>query len=205
MDGWSGSLERVKNTNFILGERIKLFEATTNKDLYEKYFPRSQSSLTDDRKQTSSRTCYSTQNVQQHHCYAPPPCMTHCCRSTHEGSDLAITVNEISTKVLSLAQDISEMRNEIRKNEPTCTSYTESSHIPTAPPTVPLSPEISVVEICEVSPVISARHDMSIASDSNTIDDNVPSDLSVIPLNSQVLTTQLQQQQLGLIHDILQH
>ena len=32
-------LEKSANTNHILSERIKLFEDTNNKDIYEKYFP----------------------------------------------------------------------------------------------------------------------------------------------------------------------
>ena len=32
-------LEKTKTTNYIIGERIKLFEATNTKDMYEKYFP----------------------------------------------------------------------------------------------------------------------------------------------------------------------
>ena len=127
----------------------------------------------------------------------------HCCHSNHAGPDLATTVKEISAKVQLLAHDIFAMRSEIKRDEPTCTSYPKSSNIPTAPPTVPLSPEITVVETYQVSPGTSARHDMSVSSDSNTIDDNVPGDLSVIPLNFQVLTTQLPQQQ-GHTQDILE-
>ena len=196
-------LESVKNTNYILGERIKLFEASTNKELFEKYFPSSQNTLSDDVKQKCSRKCCSNQQVQQHHCYTPPPCMMHCCHSNHAGPDLATTVKEISAKVQLLAHDISAMRSEIKRDEPPCTSYPKSSNIPTAPRTVPLSPEITVVETYQVSPGTSARHNMSVSSDSNTIDDNVTGDLSVIPLNFQVLTTQLPQQQ-GHTQDILE-
>ena len=135
--------------------------------------------------------------------------MTHCCHNTHEGTDLAVTVKEISAKVLLLAHDISAMRSEIRRDELTCPDYPETSNIPTAPPavpptvppTVPLSPEIIVADTYQVSPPASEGHDMSVSSDSNSIDDNVPSDLSTIPLNFQVLTTQLPQQQLGHTQD----
>ena len=198
-------LKRTKDTNHILSERIKLFEEANNKELFERYFPRDKSNLFDDGKPRSRSPCY----PRHHYCCscAPPPCVHHSTDISQE-KDLAVTIAELSSKVSLLAHDISEVRVEIKKHWCGYHIHNTSGNADTVLATAPPPPDITGHEAGRVPPNTSAGHDMSISSDSNTIDDNVPTDLpnhseeSLVPLNYSVLTNQLSQQQLGLTQNI---
>ena len=223
-------LEKSNNTNHILSERIKLFEGSANKDIYEKYFPstRTQTDL------SSKSLCASHCPAQrQHHCCAPPPCCAHACHTPAGGVDIVKVIRELSSTVLRLGSDISDIRAAIsdlspqQSDSPTsctaapdisCSGPSKDSIFPSVPgiisspvlttvrtvssiPTTtygttastaanppPLSPDVVVVES---SPCLSPPvQDMTCMSD-NTIDENVPDDLTEAPLNSHPLTTQL--------------
>ena len=121
---------------------------------------------------------------------------------------MAVTIAELSSKVSLLAHDISEVRVEIKKHWCGYHIHNTSSNADTVLATAPPPPDITGDEAGHVPPIVSAGHDMSISSDTNTIDDNVPTDLpnhseeSLVPLNYSVLTNQLPQQQLGLTQNI---
>ena len=206
-------LKRTKDTNHILSERIKLFEEANDKDIFERYFPKDKNNLSDDGKPKSRSSCY----TRPHHCctYAPPPCIHHC-NDIPQEKDLAVIMAEVSSKVTVLARDFSELRDEVRNHE--CASHIQRTPsnadtvLVTAPPppditgdvTAPHPPDITGDERGQTSPFASEGHDISVLSDANTIDDNVPNhtDLPAVPLNYPVLTTQLPQKQLGLTQNI---
>ena len=194
-------LEKTKNTNFILGERVKLFEASTNSDLFEKYFPKNLSS--NERQSGSSHTCYPT--MHQHHCCAPPPppCISHQCYAVPP--DLTKLVMDLSAKVTQLSQDITAIRHKMRTPVPPCSNHPVANNETPAneQQSVPLSPDIIVLNTSAESLSLGEEVNMSVVSDSNTIDDNVPNDLPTPSLNFSALTTQ-PIQSLGLIQDISQ-
>ena len=180
-------LEKTKNTNYILGERIKLFEATNNKDIFEKYFPPQSS----DPGIKSSHQPVPSFPHHTHHCCAPPPCPSHRCQDPNS-DDLMKVVKELSRKVTQLNGDTIALKNEIRSNATQPTPNV--SRATTGPNQAPLTPDIVVLEHDQLSPnpdQHTDEHDQSNLSESNTIDDNVPSDDPHLSLNSQALTTQL--------------
>ena len=177
-------LVNAKSTNTILGERIKLFEDTTSKDLFEKYFPRNNTNKNNDNPSSSRpRPC----NDCYHHC-APPPCQTLRCYAPHSDTNHSAAISELSEKVDKLGDEMSEIRDEVAlilKSAPL------NSRTPI--PSILQSPSHPSCDYQDV------QHDMSVtedgttqvlnntaSSDSNTIDEDIPSD---IPLNCQVLTT----------------
>ena len=184
-------LEKTKNTKYILEERIKLFEATNNKDIFEKYFP-SQSS--DPGIKCSHQPVSSCSNLA-HHCCAPPPCSSYRCHDPGS-DDLMKVVKELSRKVTQLTYDIIALKDGIRSNvtptPPTpIVGIATNSHYP-----APLSPDIVVIEHDQSSPNSDQPpdlNDLTTLSEANTIDDNVPNDVPHLSLNSQAPTTQLHQ------------
>ena len=103
-------------------------------------------------------------------------------------------VKELSRKVSQLTGDTIALKNEIGSNATQPTPNV--SHATTGPNQAPLSPDIVVLEHGQFSPNPdhhTDEHDQSNLSESNTIDDNVPSDNPHLSLNSQAPTTQLHQ------------
>ena len=182
-------LEKRKNTNHILGERIKLFEAANNKDIYEKYFPRDQSN--------ASHSSAPSSSCHAHHCCAPPPCQTYRCHAPGKEPDLTSVVKELSIKVTQLSNDTATMKGEIR--ETIALAQQKVNHGPViraSPNHVPLSPEIIVLDqeqFSQESSSMEVDQDQSNCSDSNTIDDNVTDEVPTNSLNCQAPTTQLHQ------------
>ena len=188
-------LEKAKTTNHILGERIKLFEAANNKDIFEKYFP---SQPSDPRKETHSpnQACGSSHHT--HRCCAPPPCQAFRCHVTTNDDDLTNVVKDLSRKLLQLSNDTSALQVQI--SEMIAESFSHparnQSPVPTDQTKTPLSPDLFVVDHGQHSngsDHSNVQLDQSDSSDSNTIDDNVPSDTTGSSLNYHATTTQLAQ------------
>ena len=183
---------KVNKTNYILGERIKMFENIKEKDLFEKYFPA---------KPTMQQNDPNPSHCTTHHCCSPPPCHCHArCQSSHTASDLPATVRELSEKVSKLSDVTTAMKTELAILTRPRTTNPQGERGP-APSNAPLSPEIVVLdsEQFQSTPDVQTssqqmEHDQSSSSDTNTIDDNVSDQLnSSSHLNSIVLTNQLPQ------------
>ena len=203
-------MEKTKTTNHILGERIKLFEAANNQDIYEKYFP-TKTTNTVNESSCHGQTC---PPPQQHHCcFQPPPCLYHNCHppsnAAAHSDDLKNVVQELSKKVAQLSNDTITLKCEVReavKNMVLNPISDVPSSVTSPTNHLPLSPEVIVVEQdqyedqsgsgqaeqanVQAGNEQSDRTDHAECSD-NTIDDNVPDDTARNSLNCNVLTTQL--------------
>ena len=98
-------------------------------------------------------------------------------------------VKELSSRVLQLSNEYNNLKNEVRDaNNPKYVNPKPIHH--------PLSPDIVVLEHDHLSPTQehqTTHNDDMDTSNSNTIDDNVLDDEHADYLNSEALTTQLNQ------------
>ena len=186
---------KIKKTNYILGERIKMFENANDKEMFEKYFP--PKPAMNETHQSSPTHCSSN------HCCPPPPCRCcNRCHGSHAAPDLSVSIRELFEKVTVLSTNVAAMKAElvtlVRPVLPTPRSYDVTG---STPHDTPLSPDIIVIDSesyqvtpdNSIAPVLNS-HDQSTSSESNTIDDNVPDDLNTSShLNCHVLTNQLPQ------------
>ena len=184
-------LDKVKNTNFILGERIKTFEATNTKEVYERYFPRNPN--------TTNSTASNNQDIPTHHyhnpqhphcCYPSPPCRASYCQPSGHDTRISEVVRELSSKVTRLGSNVVDMKSDIldciistltkhSKDDPI---YKGNSQVPEALSDAP-QPEHSLFNVSDTSNM----------SEANSIDDNVHDLSPHKSLNCLVTTTQLQQ------------
>ena len=184
-------LTKTKNTNFILGERIKTFETTNTREVYERYFPRNTDPV---HSKARSDQDISTHNyhtpLHSHCCYPPPPCRTSCCHPRGEDTGIGDIVRELSSKVTSLSSYIANLKSEI--TESIMIKLTQQVNAPTENPLEPPPPEALLdPHQPEHSPCnVSNTSNMS---ETNTIDDNVPAFSPQNSLNCLATTTQLQQ------------
>ena len=181
-------LEKKKNTNYILGERIKLFEAANNKDIFEKYFP------SDPRKQSPAAHSPPCCSSSHQHCCAPPSCTSYRLHTPYRDDDLLNVVKELSSKLVELTNETAELKVEIREIVGSKSDQAEKRTIQAGPPHTPHSSDIIVLEQGQFSPGLAQdvrEHDQSTSSDSNTIDDSVSNDEHGDPLNFHVPTIQL--------------
>lgn len=186
-------LEKKRNTNYILGERIKLFEAANNKDIFEKYFP------SEPRKELPAAHSPPCCSCNHYHCCAqrpPPPCTSSMSHAPYKDDGLMNVVKELSSKLTQLSNETAELKVKVRELVGCKSDKADKMTMQAGPPHTPLSPDIIVLEQGQFSPGLlqnDQQHDQSASSDSNTIDDNVPSDEQRTPLNFNVPTIQLNQ------------
>ena len=182
----------LRNTNFILGERIKLFEAANKKEVFEKYFPQSDTTNDTNLKPGSSvphhQNCTSSaqharQNCCPHHscCYSPcshppscgnngPAVSSHSKYLDEQLCQLSSEIKELKTKIDAFTHQ--QNKPNIQKHNIDPTFSQASSQTPSQNSTnTPASPTINL------------------DSSANTIDENVPSS-PTDPLNYIAPTTQ---------------
>ena len=151
-------LEKSDNTNHILSERIKLFENSNNKDIYEQYFPSGRNQTEHLKENSYSSDCHTKHH---HHCCAPPPCSAHTCHYPAGGADITNVIRELSTKVLLLANDIAAIKTAMipppvqqSGNHVPCTVLPGSS-VDTILTTAPVTASSSAVTVVQPGPSIS--------------------------------------------------
>ena len=191
-------ITKLKKTNFILGERIKMFENVQNRELHEKYFPSQPTTGASDPPRPGAA-------CTQHHCCAPPPPLVQChghgrCYGPSPPTlDISAVVLELSEKVTQLSDSMATIKSVLNKFIMPCptVSLPQQQTTPSmarAPPSVvssppqptctqiPLTPEIIVIENLQAQEtpqqvvsdeLIEQEDDESMMSDTNTIDDFV--------------------------------
>ena len=178
-------LETAKNTNTILGERIKLFEDTNAKELFEKYFPRNDNNRNTDQSNSSRPSACDG----CHHRCAPPPCPAFSCYAPHRDTNHTAAISGLSEKVSKLGDEISSIRNEVAR---LLKDLAPNACMPRQD--ILLTPSSTSCDNQDIQHDMSATEDTETAqelnntplSETNTIDDDVPRN---IPLNCQALTT----------------
>ena len=185
-------LDTAKNTNFILGERIKTFEATNTKEVFERYFPRNID--------TVESTAIGNQDVpthryhppqQAHCCCPPPPCRASYCHPRSQDNGIGDIVRELSSKVNRLSNNIVNMKSEITNSITSMlTQQDKENSAPRDNAQVPPPPEtLSDAPQPEHSPYNVS--DNSNMSETNTINEHVPALSPQNYLNCLARTTQL--------------
>ena len=177
---------KLNKTNHILGERIKMFENTAEKELFEKYFPHKPATLPNNTENNHpSSVCFPPP------CCPPPPC--HCytrCTRGYSAGNQAAELKELSEKISTALNEIFLLKTKlIEKNQ--CDMPIDDQQpniVGSLPRDGPISPEIRVVEVDEVELSLESQN-MSTSS-ANTIDEHVNTNDY---LNSRVLTNQLPQ------------
>ena len=114
----------LRNTNFILGERIKLFEAANKKEVFEKYFPQPDTTNNTNLKPESSaphhQNCTSsTQHAHRNCCPHNPhynccysPC-SHPPSSSHNGPNVSSYPKYLAEQLRQLSSEIKEIKSKI--------------------------------------------------------------------------------------------
>ena len=197
-------ITKLRKTNYILSERIKMFESMKDRELYDKYFP---ANSTTNPNVGATLPSVPTCNHHHHQCCVPPPTQCHgrYCGSPHTapGTDFTVMMRELSEIVTQLSTHTQLFRSVLDKLTQSVQNPTHSqsqvssysvqspappttqvtSHYQTSAPTAPLSPDIVVLESSQSeSPPPQTVHEegddhdnnQSMTSDNNTIDENVP-------------------------------
>ena len=188
-------ITKLRKTNYILSERIKMFENGQDKELFGRYFPPhpSNNPYEPPRSQQSA-------GCSHHHCCAPPSvvqCHSRCHGPPLPVSDIAALVKELSEKVAQLSGDTATIKSVINtlvkpdtkdaKLQVSLPLAEVHTTVVTSPPhsrptELPLSPDIVVIEttqdqvttpqaICEEQ--LEYGSDESMISDTNTIEEFV--------------------------------
>ena len=203
-------MTKLKKTNFILGERIKMFEKNQDKDLHNKYFSPHPNTNTN-----NTTGAHQHPACTQYYCWPPPPfqCHSRCSVPSPPSSDLTPVVEALSEQVSQLSGDTAKIRITLDKIirqgsiHPVPQQHTSAipPEISISPPShvlrteTPLSPDIIVVEASEgqLTPaqvegdeLKEQEGDQSMLSDTNTIDDFVNEQLNSNNLNYRALTSQ---------------
>ena len=157
-------VSNLKQTNFILEERIKLFEASKKKDINDQY-------ITIQTKHSSSRTCP-----------APAcggPCLGQPCTTTPNCPDRATTPNQSSpppTEIASLVQILHSLTDEVKEIKIHLLKHNVPVPMQSSSSTTLRSPSF---QLQSANSVNDPDSDSSI----NTIDDEIPEILIENPLN----------------------
>ena len=191
---------KIKKTNYILGERIKMFENVNDQEMFEKYFP--PKAAKNETHQSSLSQC-SSHHCSSHHCCPPPSCRCcNRCQGSNSAPELSASIKELFEKVTVLSTSLSAMKAELVTLARPVLPTPHSSYVTAPTPhDAPLSPDIIVIgsDSYQVTPANSSvpvinRHHQSTSSESNTIDDSVPDDFNTSShLNCHVMTNQLPQ------------
>ena len=170
-------LDKAKNTNHILGERIKTFEATNTKEVYERYFPKNPNTVNGSASSNQDISNHNLHHPQHtHYCCPPPPCRTSYCQ--HSGHDTSIgdAVRELSSKITSLGSNIVNMKSDIIDGFTSMMNqHGKDNPVPKEKNQAPLSP-VSPMDPHQTLPEHCLHNvtDTSNMSETNSIDVNVP-------------------------------
>ena len=175
---------KLSKTNHILGERIKMFENASEKELFEQYFPHKPATLPSNKDSTHpSNVCFPQP------CCPPPPC--HCynrCNRGYSTIDHTAEIKELSDKISKALNELNLLKTKIANKNQQASPLDGQPNLLHCSRDVPLSPEVRVVEMDEVQ--LSPESQNMSTNSANTIDDHVDTNDA---LNSRFLTSQLPQ------------
>ena len=188
-------ISNLEQTNFVLEERIKLFEESQRKDIVDQYSTQPSHSKTAGQPSVTPKpTVFSSCSYQPTH-QACRCCTRHCLQtiSVISGLDKSTAPNVVTLtndlSILSSTVKALQDRLQLGTTSPTLiptktTSNSQGTSCSTAEEDQDIPPDI----------VTPTSLDLNVSDGSvNTIDDNVPGSPSMDDLNSNLLTTQLHQ------------